>query len=110
MGLFDPVKQQVDGFDIAIGKEISKDMGLKDNQVKFIEAVTARGGLVVWSMPEARDFHRYSFGPLVEVTVKTEPYADALMLTTGYHGFGGVYQDTRSATKPGGVWDQTLAL
>src|SRR5439155_16063260 len=41
MGLFDPVKQQVDGFDIAIGKEISKDMGLKDNQVKFIEAVTA---------------------------------------------------------------------
>jgi len=76
----------------------------------FIEAVTARGGLVVWSMPEARDFHRYSFGPLGEVTVKTEPYADALMLTTGYHGFGGVYQDTRSVTKPGGNWDQTLAL
>lgn len=76
----------------------------------FIHTVTARGGLVVWSMPEARDFHRYSFGPLGEVTVKTEPYVDALMLTAGYHGFGGVYQDTRSATKPGGIWDQTLAL
>ena len=33
--------QKVDGFDIAIGKEIAKDMGLKENQVKFVEAVTA---------------------------------------------------------------------
>src|SRR5205823_10606172 len=41
MGLFDHVKQQVDGFDIAVGKEIAKDMGLKENQVKFVEAVTA---------------------------------------------------------------------
>lgn len=41
MGLYDPVTQKVDGFDIAIGKEIAKDMGLKENQVKFIEAVTA---------------------------------------------------------------------
>ncbi len=76
----------------------------------FIDAVTSRGGLVIWSMPEARDFHRYSFGPLGEVTVKTEPYAEVLMLTAGYTGFGGVYQDTRSVTQPGGIWDQTLAL
>ena len=41
MGLYDPATQKVDGFDIAIGKEIAKDMGLKENQVKFIEAVTA---------------------------------------------------------------------
>src|SRR4051794_28704986 len=41
MGLYDPVTQKVDGFDIAMGKEIAKDMGLKENQVKFIEAVTA---------------------------------------------------------------------
>src|SRR5262249_10215002 len=27
MGLFDPVTQKVDGFDIAIGKEIAKDLG-----------------------------------------------------------------------------------
>jgi ABC-type amino acid transport substrate-binding protein len=41
MGLYDPATQKLDGFDIAIGKEIAKDMGLKENQVKFIEAVTA---------------------------------------------------------------------
>jgi glutamate transport system substrate-binding protein len=41
MGLYDPTTQKVDGFDIAIGKELAKDMGLKENQVKFIEAVTA---------------------------------------------------------------------
>jgi len=41
MGLYDPVSQKVDGFDIAIAKELAKDMGLKENQVKFIEAVTA---------------------------------------------------------------------
>ena len=76
----------------------------------FIDAVSSRGGLVVWSMPEARDFHQYSFGPLGVVTVKTEPYAEALILTTGYTGFGGVYQDTRSATQPDGIWDQTIEL
>jgi glutamate transport system substrate-binding protein len=41
MGLFDPATQKVDGFDIAISKELAKDMGLRENQVKFIEAVTA---------------------------------------------------------------------
>jgi glutamate transport system substrate-binding protein len=41
MGLYDPVSQKVDGFDIAVGRELAKDMGLKEGQVKFIEAVTA---------------------------------------------------------------------
>ena len=41
MGLMDPTTQKVDGFDIAIAKELAKDMGLKENQVKFVEAVTA---------------------------------------------------------------------
>ncbi len=75
----------------------------------LIDAVTARGGLVIWSMPEARDFNRFPFGPLGTVTVTTEPYPEALLLTTGYTGFGGVYQDNRRVTTPGGVWDQAIA-
>jgi hypothetical protein len=74
-----------------------------------IDAVSARGGLAVWSMPEARDFHVHSYGPLGTVTVRTDPYAEALSRTTGYAGFGGVYQDTRTATAPGGQWDRLLS-
>ncbi len=76
----------------------------------FIDTATARGGVVIWSMPEARDFHVYSFGPLGEVTIKTDPYPEALLQTTGYTGFGGVYQDTRTVTQPAGIWDQLLGL
>jgi len=74
----------------------------------FIDAVAARGGLVIWSMPEAPDFNRYSFGPLGEVTVKTDPYPEALLHTSGYTGFGGLYQQPRTVTQPGGVWDRAL--
>lgn len=74
----------------------------------FIDAAIERGGLVVWSMPEARDFHVYPFGPLGDVTVKTDPYPEALVQTTGYTGFGGLYQDTRTIAQPGGIWDQVL--
>jgi hypothetical protein len=74
----------------------------------FIDTVAARGGLVVWSMPEAPDFNQYSFGPLGNVTVKTDPYPEALLQTFGYTGFGGLYQQPRTVTQPGGVWDQAL--
>jgi hypothetical protein len=86
------------------------DTDLSDRPYQaVIDAVSARGGLVVWSMPEARDFHVHSYGPLGTVTVKTDPYAEALSRTTGYAGFGGVYQDTRTATEPGGLWDRLLS-
>ncbi|MEK6527166.1 MAG: hypothetical protein AABZ22_09855 [Nitrospirota bacterium] len=75
-----------------------------------IDTVTARGGVAVWSLPEARDFSVHSFGPLGKVTIKTDPYPEALILTTGYAGFGGVYEDTRTATQPGGTWDQVIDL
>ncbi|MDA2910054.1 hypothetical protein MYX04_03860 [Nitrospiraceae bacterium AH_259_D15_M11_P09] len=74
----------------------------------LIDAVTSRGGIVIWSMPEARDFNVYSVGPLGPVTIKTDPYPEALLRTNGYTGFGGVYQDTRSATQPGGLWDKVI--
>lgn len=74
----------------------------------LIDAATERGALVFWSMTEARDFSRHSFGPLGQVTVKTDPHPEALVLTQGYTGFGGLYQDTRRVVAPGGVWDQVM--
>jgi hypothetical protein len=40
--------------------------------------------------------------------VKTDPHPEGLILTHGYTGFGGLYQDTRRVVAPGGVWDQVL--
>jgi glutamate transport system substrate-binding protein len=40
-GLKDPVSGKVDGFDVAMGKEIAKALGLREDQVEFVEAVTA---------------------------------------------------------------------
>lgn len=74
----------------------------------LIDAATQRGALVFWSMTEARDFSQHSFGPLGVVTVKTEPHPEGLILTHGYSGFGGLYQDTRHVVAPGGIWDQVL--
>lgn len=74
----------------------------------LIDTAIERGALVFWSMTEARDFSRHSFGPLGTVTVKTEPHPEALVLTRGYTGFGGLYQDARRVVAPGGVWDQLL--
>lgn len=74
----------------------------------LIDRAVERGALVFWSMTEARDFSRHSFGPLGTVTIKTEPHPEALVLTRGYTGFGGLYQDTRRVIAPGGVWDQLL--
>ncbi len=75
----------------------------------LIDTVRSRGGATLWSMPEARDFNVFSYGPLGNVTVKTEPYPDALLKTADYTGFGGLYEDTRMATQPGGPWDQAIA-
>ncbi len=41
-GLLDPTTKKVDGFDVAIGKEIAKTLGLNpETQIEFIEAVSA---------------------------------------------------------------------
>jgi hypothetical protein len=76
----------------------------------LIDTAVERGALVFWSMTEARDFSRHSFGPLGTVTIQTEPHPEALILTQGYTGFGGLYQDTRRVVAPGGVWDQLLGM
>jgi hypothetical protein len=74
----------------------------------LIDRAVERGALVFWSMTEARDFSRHTFSPLGTVTIKTEPHPEALLLTQGYTGFGGLYQDTRRVIAPGGMWDQVL--
>ncbi len=74
----------------------------------LIDRAVNRGALVFWSMTEARDFSRHSFGPLGTITIKTEPHPEALVLTRNYTGFGGLYQDVRRVVTPGGVWDQLL--
>lgn len=40
-GLLDPVSREVDGFDVALAKEIAKELGLEEDQVEFIEAISA---------------------------------------------------------------------
>jgi glutamate transport system substrate-binding protein len=40
-GLLDPISRRVDGFDIAVGKEIARALGLSESQIEFVEAVTA---------------------------------------------------------------------
>lgn len=40
-GVLDPVTKKVDGFDVAIGKEIAKALGLKEEQIEFVEAISA---------------------------------------------------------------------
>jgi ABC-type amino acid transport substrate-binding protein len=40
-GLLDPVSRKVDGFDVALAKEIAKELGLKEEQVEFVEAISA---------------------------------------------------------------------
>jgi len=81
--------------------------GLRPHQ-ELITYVREHGGMTVWSLPEAKDFNRYAYGRLGIITVKTDPYPEALLQTSGYTGFGAVYEDTVTATNPGGVWDATL--
>lgn len=95
-------------FATPVFSQYDADLGDRPYQA-VIDLVSARGGVAVWSMPEARDVSVHSFGPLGTVTVKTDPYTDILPRTTGYAGFGGLYQDTRTAAEPGGIWDRLLA-
>jgi hypothetical protein len=73
-----------------------------------IDHAAAHGGLTFWSMPEARDFEQHRVARWT-VTTKTDPHPEMLQRTHGYTGFGGVYQDNRTVTQPGGLWDQLLS-
>ena len=77
---------------------------------QFIDAARGAGGLVFWSMVEARDHETHLFGPVGRVTVTTEPHPEALILTNHHTGFGGLYQEAHRAIQPGQVWDQAIEL
>jgi hypothetical protein len=76
----------------------------------FIDSVTRSGGSTLWSMTEARDFQTVELGPFGTATISTDPHPEALLLTTGYAGFGGLYQEARQATQPNRIWDQLIKL
>ena len=76
----------------------------------FIDSVNRSGGSTLWSMTDARDFRRVELGPFGTATITTDPHPEALLLTTGYAGFGGLYQEARQATQPNRVWDQLIKL
>ena len=93
---------------------------------RLIDAVRAAGGLSFWSLPETLDDHHYRMADLAaqggalgmigrllawyggEVGVRTDPYPASLAATTGYTGFGAIYEDDVKATRPGGEWDRLL--
>ncbi len=75
---------------------------------RVIDAVEARGGMVFWSFPEARDFREAAYGPLGTVTIRTEPHPEVLLQSQGYTGFGAIYPDNVTFTEPGGEWDRLL--
>jgi hypothetical protein len=74
----------------------------------LIDYVRERGGMTIWSMPEVKDFHQFDYGRLGVVTVKTDPYTQVLLQTSGYTGFGAVHLDANTIGDPGGAWDVVL--
>lgn len=72
-----------------------------------IDHIASRGGLSVWSLPEARDHQVVQVAGL-RATIRTEPYADDLLGTDRFAAFGGIYEDTTTFTEPGGGWDYLL--
>lgn len=93
---------------------------------RLINTVRSAGGLSFWSLPEASDDHHYLMSELAAqggsvgmlgrmlawyggaIGVRTKPYSASLAATTGYTGFGAVYEDTVRTVHPGGEWDQLL--
>ena len=88
------------------GRSASRDLGAAPYQA-LIDHVENAGGVTVWSLPEARDVGEQQVGP-IRVGWLTEPYADLLLRTHRYTGFGAVYEDTSTFEQPGGGWDRLL--
>jgi hypothetical protein len=83
-----------------------RDAGITPYQ-ELIDRVDTLGGVTMWSFPEARDIGDQHYGPL-RVGWLTEPYADDLLRTFRYTGFGALYEDTSTFERPGGGWDRAL--
>ena len=78
----------------------------------LIDYVDRRGGMTIWSYPEAKDFQVHTY-PLTrqfvaKFTTKTDPYPEVLLTTNRFTAFGATYQDTTTAERPGQIWDRAL--
>jgi len=82
------------------------DAGLRPHQT-VIDFVNARGGVAVWSLPEARDYQVVTTLGM-RATIQTDPYPSDLLRTDRFTAFGGVYADTTTFPQPGGGWDRLL--
>ena len=81
------------------------DQGIQPFQ-DVIDYVDARKGLVFWAHPESK--YAASGVKMGPVTLQTNPYPDALLESTNYTGFSGLYGDWTTADTPGRQWDQAL--
>jgi hypothetical protein len=68
----------------------------------LIDQVESRGGVTVWSFPEARDFPESHWG-FLPVRTRTDPYPDDLVRTFRYTAFGAVYEQPTQFVTPGGM-------
>jgi hypothetical protein len=82
------------------------DAGLAPHQ-RVIDFVVQQGGLVAWSLPEAKDHQVVTVAGL-RATIHTDPYPSDLLRTDRFAAFGGIYEDTTTFTEPGLGWDQLL--
>jgi hypothetical protein len=73
----------------------------------LIDQVESRGGISVWSFPEAHDSSESGFWGLT-VRVRTDPYPDDLIRTFRYTAFGAIYEQPTRFVTPGGLWDYVL--
>lgn len=81
------------------------DQGIAPFQ-ELIDYVRQQGGLVYWAHPESNyPAKGVALGP---ITLKTEPYPDALVESKNYTGFSAVYGDKFRLTNPGMHWDRAL--
>ena len=83
-----------------------RDFGIEPYQT-LIDDVEKRGGAAVWSFPEGPDAGTRSYGP-VQVRWRTDAYPDDLLRSSGYTGFGAVYEQSLRFARPAEGWDRLL--
>ena len=82
----------------------------------MIDYLSREGIVHYWAHPEATDEHEFIFPrDLVEgidagigFRADTREYAEVLLATDGYTGFGGVYEGKNTLYEPGAAWDKAL--
>jgi len=69
----------------------------------LIDYVNAKGGLIFWSHPEAKESKL-----IRHIKVNTLAYPEAIEATTNYTGFGIFWEGYQKIGLPNGIWDNVL--